>query len=107
MKKSTKKPKVSDIKKKRIGRPPVGSIAVLVRIRPNLMKQLDKWNSGDLSRPEAIRHLVEFAMNPQSVDLRAQLAAVDGWIKKQKEPNLTRQAAICRLVEIGLKAKQK
>jgi len=35
------------------------------------------------------------------------LAALDGWIAKQKEPDLTRPEAIRRLVELGLKAKGK
>jgi hypothetical protein len=34
------------------------------------------------------------------------LAAVDAWIKKQKEPDLSRPEAIRRLVELGLKAKK-
>jgi hypothetical protein len=34
------------------------------------------------------------------------LAALDGWIEKQKEPDLTRPEAIRRLVELGLKAKK-
>jgi hypothetical protein len=34
-----------------------------------------------------------------------QFAAIDAWIAKQKEPELTRPEAIRRLVEIGLKAK--
>ena len=34
------------------------------------------------------------------------LATLDGWIVKQKEPELTRPEAIRRLVEIGLKAKK-
>jgi hypothetical protein len=33
------------------------------------------------------------------------LAALDAWIAKQKEPDLSRPEAIRRLVEIGLKAK--
>ena len=33
------------------------------------------------------------------------IAALDAWIKKQKEPDLSRPEAIRRLVEIGLKAK--
>jgi hypothetical protein len=36
----------------------------------------------------------------------ADLAAVDAWIAKQKEPELSRPEAIRRLVEIGLKAKK-
>ena len=35
------------------------------------------------------------------------LAALDAWIDKQKEPDLSRPEAIRRLVEIGLKAKSK
>jgi len=45
----------------------------------------------------------------ESVHLRVlpgQSAAIDSWIKKQKEPELTRPEAIRRLVEIGLKAKK-
>jgi hypothetical protein len=33
------------------------------------------------------------------------LAALDGWIEKQKEPDLTRPEAIRRLVELGLTVK--
>jgi hypothetical protein len=35
-----------------------------------------------------------------------QMAGIDGWIAKQKEPDLSRPEAIRRLVEIGLKAKR-
>jgi len=35
------------------------------------------------------------------------LAALDGWIAKQKEPGLTRPEAIRRLVELGLTVKTK
>jgi hypothetical protein len=38
--------------------------------------------------------------------LDAPLAALDSWIDKQKEPDLSRPEAIRRLVEIGLKAKK-
>jgi hypothetical protein len=34
------------------------------------------------------------------------LAALDGWIAKQREPDLSRPEAIRRLVELGLKAKK-
>jgi hypothetical protein len=37
----------------------------------------------------------------------ARLSSVDGWIAKQKEPDLTRPEAIRRLVDIGLKVKGK
>jgi hypothetical protein len=46
----------------------------------------------------------------ESVHLRVlpdQSAAIDAWITKQKEPELTRPEAIRRLVELGLKAKGK
>ena len=36
-----------------------------------------------------------------------QLDAIDAWISKQREPDLSRPEAIRRLVEIGLKAKPK
>ena len=57
---------VSNIrKKKRIGRPPVGAIPVLVRIPPAEMLPIDDWISDQtnyLSRPEAIRRLVELGL---------------------------------------------
>jgi hypothetical protein len=57
---------VSNIrKKKRIGRPPVGAIPVLVRIPPSEMQPIDDWISkqnGFLSRPGAIRRLVELGL---------------------------------------------
>ena len=46
----------------------------------------------------------------QSVHLRIppdQYAAINAWIKLQKEPDLSRPEAIRRLVELGLKAKGK
>jgi hypothetical protein len=52
-------------KKKRIGRPPVGAIPVLVRIPPAEMQPIDDWiskQSGFRSRPEAIRRLVELGL---------------------------------------------
>jgi hypothetical protein len=39
--------------------------------------------------------------------LDAPLAALDSWISKQKEADLSRPEAIRRLVELGLKAKGK
>jgi hypothetical protein len=56
---------VSDIrKKKRIGRPPVGAIPILVRIPPTEMPAIDAWMSEHklISRPEAIRRLVELGL---------------------------------------------
>jgi hypothetical protein len=57
---------ISDIGKKRIGRPPIGAVPIMVRVLPD------------------------------------QAAALDAWIKKQKDPDLTRPEAIRRLVELGL-----
>jgi hypothetical protein len=54
---------------KKIGRPPTGAESVHLRVLP------------------------------------AQSAAIDHWIAKQKEPELSRPEAIRRLVEIGLKSK--
>jgi hypothetical protein len=34
------------------------------------------------------------------------MSALDSWIAKQKDPDLTRPEAIRRLVELGLKAKK-
>jgi hypothetical protein len=65
MKKST----VSDIKKKRIGRPPVNSVAILVRVPPGELEPIDAWISGqkgELSRPEAIRRLVEVGLKAKA-----------------------------------------
>jgi hypothetical protein len=54
-----KKPTLSVIKK-RIGRPPVGSTLVGVRLPPDELAVLDAWiakqNDPRPSRPEAIRH---------------------------------------------------
>jgi hypothetical protein len=44
----------------------------------------------------------------ESIHLRVlpdQSAAIDEWIAKQREPDLSRPEAIRRLVELGLKAK--
>jgi len=41
------------------------------------------------------------------VRMHDQLDELDAWIAKQKEPSLTRPEAIRRLVEIGLRSKQK
>lgn len=41
------------------------------------------------------------------VRMHDQLDALDAWIARQNEPNLTRPEAIRRLVELGLKAKGK
>jgi hypothetical protein len=56
---------VSDNRKKRIGRPPVGATLIGVRVPPAGVAELDAWikkNAPDLSRPEAIRRLVELGL---------------------------------------------
>jgi hypothetical protein len=61
---------ISNIRKtKRIGRPPVGAIPVLVRIPPGEMLPIDDWIAGQktpTSRPEAIRRLVEIGLKAKS-----------------------------------------
>jgi hypothetical protein len=100
------------ITKKRRGPAPTGKGTLIgVRLQPPELKALDKWIADDdLSRPEAIRQLVEAALtpaNPQSVCIDSDVgAAIDAWIK-QEGLDLTRPEAIVRLVEIGLRAKGK
>ena len=56
---------VSNIRKKRIGRPAVNAVPVLVRIPPAEIEPIDTWASkqkGPISRPEAIRRLVEIGL---------------------------------------------
>ena len=52
-------------KKKRAGRPRVGAILIGVRVPPAGVAELDDWiekHAPDLSRPEAIRRLVELGL---------------------------------------------
>jgi hypothetical protein len=59
------KPAVPDKRKKRIGRPPVGAILIGVRVPPAGVAELDAWikkHAPVLSRPEAIRRLVELGL---------------------------------------------
>jgi hypothetical protein len=56
---------LSDNRKKRIGRPPVGAILIGVRVPPAGVAELDAWikkHAPDLSRPEAIRRLVDLGL---------------------------------------------
>jgi hypothetical protein len=57
---------VSNIRKKRIGRPPVNAVAILVRVPPEALKPIDAWierqDDPVMSRPEAIRRLVELGL---------------------------------------------
>jgi hypothetical protein len=57
---------VSDNRKKPIGRPKVGAILIGVRVPPADVATLDAWikkHAPDLSRPEAIRRLVEMGLS--------------------------------------------
>jgi hypothetical protein len=56
---------LSDNRKKRIGRPRVGAMLIGVRVPPAGVAELDAWikkHAPDLSRPEAIRRLVELGL---------------------------------------------
>jgi hypothetical protein len=56
---------VSDNRKKRIGRPPVGALLIGVRVPPADVATLDAWikkHAPEMSRPEAIRRLVELGL---------------------------------------------
>jgi hypothetical protein len=97
------------ITKKRRGPPPTGKGTLIgVRLQPAQLKALDKWIMGDdLSRPEAIRQLVEHALAPKQEGfcLGDELkSAIDAW-RQGKE--LTGPQAIAKLIELGLKAKGK
>jgi len=85
-----------------------GSTLIGVRLQPNLLNALDKWISGDdISRPEAIRQIIEFALIPKpgSISVSAErAAAINDWVNRNA-PGLSLPDAIARLVELGLKAK--
>jgi hypothetical protein len=56
---------ISDSRKKPIGRPKVGAILIGVRVPPADVAVLDAWikkHAAGLSRPEAIRRLVELGL---------------------------------------------
>ncbi len=60
---------VSDNRKKRIGRPPVGALLICVRVPPAGVAELDAWikkHAPDFSRPEAIRRLVELGLKAKA-----------------------------------------
>ena len=55
------KSNVSDNRKTRIGRPPVGATLVGVRLPPSDLAALDKWiarRSGEMTRPQALRTMM-------------------------------------------------
>jgi hypothetical protein len=78
---------------------------------PHLPSSLIFWYTKFM--PKAISRTRKTRGRPptgaESIHLRVlpdQYAAIDAWIAKQKEPDLTRPEAIRRLVELGLKAKK-
>ena len=64
-----KSPLSDNRKKKRIGRPPVGAILIGVRVPPADVATLDAWikkHAPEMSRPEAIRRLVELGLETRT-----------------------------------------
>jgi len=62
--------------KKSMGRPATGQgTPVMVRIQPDQLAGLDGWISGQpapVSRPEAIRRLIEIGLKHQSIKIDAE-----------------------------------
>jgi hypothetical protein len=59
------KSSVSDTRKRRIGRPPVNAVAVMVRYPPAELAPIDDWIARQrepVSRPEAIRRLAAMGL---------------------------------------------
>jgi hypothetical protein len=56
------------IPKKKRGPPPTGKgTPIVVRMQPSQLKALDFWiGSNDLTRPEAVRRLVELGLKVKS-----------------------------------------
>jgi hypothetical protein len=62
---------LSDNRKKRIGRPPVGASLIGVRVPPAQLAALDAWiakQSAPLTRPEAIRAMMDTILHILSKD---------------------------------------
>jgi len=60
---------LSDTKKK-MGRPPVDSVPITVRVERDLLDTLDAWIAGQPdqpSRPEAIRRLIKAGLDSQEL----------------------------------------
>ena len=56
---------ITDNRKRKLGRPPVGSTLVGVRLPPTELAALDAWiakQAEPMSRPEALRRLVDSAL---------------------------------------------
>jgi hypothetical protein len=76
---------ISDNRKKPIGRPKVGAILIGVRVPPADVATLDAWikkHAPDLSRPEAIRRLVELGL---TVGTEAKRATKPGRTQRAQE----------------------
>jgi hypothetical protein len=59
------KSNVSDNRKKRVGRPPVGATLVGVRLPPHDLQSLDRWiakQSKPMTRPEALRAMLSMVI---------------------------------------------
>jgi len=57
---------ISNIRKR--GRPPTGSVGVYVKLPPDQLAALDSWikhQPDELSRPEAVRRLMEIGLKGQ------------------------------------------
>ena len=68
------KASVSDTRK-RIGRPPVGSTGVMVRLPPDQLAAVDNWAASEgiaLSRPEAVRRLVAKGLERHAGQIKAE-----------------------------------
>ena len=66
----------SVISRKKRGPPPTGKGApILVRVQPALLSKLDEWitnSDSSLTRPEAIRRLIEYALTTKGKTPRAE-----------------------------------
>jgi hypothetical protein len=97
--------------RKRIGRPPVGSINIGVRVPPNELGVLDAWivrQPDKPSRPEALRRLASKALASKkpaagrSVSVPAErLTELDAWAVANK---LTRSEAVLAVIDAGIMA---
>jgi len=59
---------IDDVRKRGKGRPAINAVPVTVRIPPNQLSALDAWidhQPGELSRPEAVRRLMEIGLKGQ------------------------------------------
>ncbi len=62
---------ITGANKKGRGRPPVGSVAINVRLPPDQLARLDTWRTAEAdapSRPEAIRRLVDLVLKGKDDD---------------------------------------